>query len=151
MDFVLVWPQRQVVMYSLVEEQKVESDSRFQLVQNKKNSDKIRTLKRRSDFLALRTEGRKVRPSRWLLMSYKPNNLGHVRCGWTIPKKVGNAVIRNKLKRWCRESVRSLKSKYLQRGLDLNVVIYEANDDLFRTIKFDEFKNIFERGLRGLA
>jgi ribonuclease P protein component len=118
-------------------------------VQNK--SRKPGVLRRREDFLVLKAKGRRVRPANWLLMNYKANQLDFARCGWTIPKKVGNAVLRNKLKRWCRECVRSLQQDYLQRGIDLNVVINGADGDFFKTIKFQDFKSVFERGLQNIS
>ncbi|HEX4925925.1 MAG TPA: ribonuclease P protein component [Bdellovibrionales bacterium] len=115
-------------------------------------NNKIQVLRRRSDFLALKAKGRRIRPSKWLLINYKPNDLGHVRCGWTIPKKVGKAVVRNKLKRWCRECVRKFTSADVERGLDLNIVILNDSDtDFFKRIKYAEFKEALERGLRSLS
>ena len=84
-----------------------------------------------------------------MLINYKPNEIGHVRCGWTIPKKVGKAVVRNKLKRWCRECVREFLDA--ERGLDLNIVINEADTEFFKKIKYSEFKDVLSKGLRNLS
>ena len=144
MDSAHVWPPKVDARCLLAEEPKAVKVSRSPLVPSKK----IQTLKRRADFLALKQQGRRIRPSKWLIINYKPNEIGHLRCGWTIPKKVGKAVVRNKLKRWCRECVRNAN---LQKALDLNIVINESDTDFFRKIKFSEFKDILERGLRSLA
>jgi ribonuclease P protein component len=41
-----------------------------------------------------------------LLIHRKENSLGHSRLGLSVPKRVGNAVQRNKIKRLCREAFR---------------------------------------------
>jgi ribonuclease P protein component len=41
-----------------------------------------------------------------LLVHTKENELGHPRIGLAVPKRAGNAVIRNRIKRRCREAFR---------------------------------------------
>jgi len=40
------------------------------------------------------------------LIHRRPNTLGHARLGISVPKRVGNAVQRNRVKRLCREAFR---------------------------------------------
>jgi len=44
--------------------------------------------------------------SKDLLVFYKQGNGNQARFGMTVSKKVGNAVTRNRVKRWIREAVR---------------------------------------------
>jgi len=44
--------------------------------------------------------------SKDLLVFYKKGNAKQARFGMTVSKKVGNAVTRNRVKRWIREAVR---------------------------------------------
>ena len=42
----------------------------------------------------------------------RPNGLGHPRLGLTVPRRVGNAVARNRVKRMLREAYRHLRHKF---------------------------------------
>jgi len=39
---------------------------------------------------------------------HQPNGVGGTRFGLTVSRKVGNAVVRNRVKRWLREAIRRL-------------------------------------------
>ncbi len=64
-------------------------------------------IKRSSDFLLIKESGQKKLLSAWLLLSYKKNSLDTWRFGTTASRKIGPAVIRNKLKRWVRSYFRT--------------------------------------------
>lgn len=70
-------------------------------------SKRVPTLKKRSDFLRLRT-GKRYSTKSFVLETkaseqYKKTNFSRV--GYTVTKKVGNAVIRNRIRRRLREVV----------------------------------------------
>jgi ribonuclease P protein component len=48
----------------------------------------------------------------------RPNDLDHPRLGLSVPRRVGNAVVRNRVKRMLREAFRRLQHD-LPRGYDL--------------------------------
>lgn len=62
-------------------------------------------LKSKADFSGLRRARRLV--SGGLLLRYAPNGFGHARLGLAIPRRYGNAVKRNRLKRQLREAFRT--------------------------------------------
>jgi ribonuclease P protein component len=68
-------------------------------------------LRARSGFLLVQQNGRRI-PGRTLvvygLWQREGNDLPASRLGITVSKKVGNAVVRNRVKRWLRESYRRL-------------------------------------------
>lgn len=85
------------------------------------NNSRYRVLNRKGQFAQLKERGRKVRIHQWLILNFQANDVGHMRCGWTITKGVGNAVIRNKLKRWCREFFATFDGR--KHAVDVNVVV----------------------------
>ena len=63
-----------------------------------------RILKRNS-FQKVQAEGRKV-VTRYFVFLVRPNDLGWPRLGLTVSRKVGGAVVRNRVKRILREAFR---------------------------------------------
>jgi ribonuclease P protein component len=69
---------------------------------------------KKGDFKEVIERGRKF-SSRYLLISVKPNGLAFSRLGIAVSKKIGNAVVRNRIRRRLREAVRKqLMEKPLQ-------------------------------------
>ncbi|MFL0355532.1 ribonuclease P protein component [Erythrobacter sp. GH1-10] len=65
----------------------------------------IQTLTKRADFLAANKGLRNARPGFVLLT--RPNDGQGMRYGITVTKKIGNAVVRNRMKRRFRELLRA--------------------------------------------
>ena len=64
-------------------------------------------LKKRQDFIALRTGKKAVRRA-FVLQARLSENQDSLRIGYTASKKIGNAVERNRAKRRLREAVRKV-------------------------------------------
>ncbi len=60
---------------------------------------------RGSDFRSMYSEGRRIQ-TQWFVLFSRQNGLGHHRLGITVSRKVGNAVVRNRVKRLFREVFR---------------------------------------------
>src|SRR5437868_14956890 len=78
-------------------------------------------LRQRADFLAAAT-GLKVPTAAFVLQARKRDDGGPVRVGFTVSKKVGNAVERNRVRRRLREIVRLSGTPDMQRGYDYVLV-----------------------------
>ncbi|MES2856151.1 MAG: ribonuclease P protein component, partial [Bdellovibrionota bacterium] len=57
---------------------------------------RLSVLKNRSDFLHILENGQRIRPTEWLIMNIVMSPKGRFRCGWTLPRQVGPAVVRNR-------------------------------------------------------
>ncbi|HLA17723.1 MAG: ribonuclease P protein component [Chloroflexi bacterium RBG_16_64_32] len=67
-------------------------------------------LRRRTDFDAVFQRG-KLLSNRMLVLRSLPNQLPHNRYGFTTSKRLGNAVVRNRVRRRLREGIRSLQAR----------------------------------------
>jgi ribonuclease P protein component len=103
-------------------------------------------LKRRSEFLYILKNGQRVRPTDWLVMNFTPNVDGQMRCGWTLPRQVGPAVVRNRLRRWARVYFNGVLKNEDTAPVDLNLVFRKAEGDFYKRLKYAEFSQILDRG-----
>jgi len=107
------------------------------------NNSKVYPLKQSSEFSNISKNGIRVRASSYLTLIILNAEDNKTYFGITVSKKVGHAVIRNKLKRWVRNCVRSdsWKSKYSGKKV---VFMFRAQPDGFYTgLKHKEFIKIF--------
>ncbi|MBO6036947.1 MAG: ribonuclease P protein component [Acetobacter sp.] len=77
-------------------------------------------LKKRKEFLFLVAHGRKVSTSGLVLQFFDRSDVAPVRVGFTVTKKIGNAVVRNRVRRRLREVVRH--ADVLLDGCDLVLI-----------------------------
>jgi ribonuclease P protein component len=100
-------------------------------------------LKRRAEFLRVAARGRKA-PSPGLVLQALPrNDDAPVRLGFTVTKKVGNAVVRNRTRRRLREAARLLLRDNPATGADLVLV----GRDTTRGRPFDLLIDDLRRGM----
>jgi ribonuclease P protein component len=100
-------------------------------------------LRQRADFLAA-ASGIKVSASAFLLQARKRADDGPVRFGFTVSKKVGNAVERNRVRRRLREMVRLAAGNRMRTGHDYVLVGRRAALKL----PFDRMMQDFDGALR---
>lgn len=74
-------------------------------------------LKQRADFLAA-AAGTKVPSAAFVLQARQRDDTGPPRCGFTVSKKIGNAVERNRIRRRLREIVRLAGPERMRAGHD---------------------------------
>ena len=100
-------------------------------------------LRQRADFLAA-AAGSKVTAPAFLLQARKRKDEGPVRFGFTVSRKVGNAVERNRVRRRLREVVRLSAGNRTRSGHDYVLVGRRAALKL----PFDRIVQDFDGALR---
>ncbi len=118
------------------------------------SSSRFSPLKRRADFERLRAYGFRSSTSS-LVANFSLNELGVVRVGWTLPRKVGSAVVRNRLRRWGRDYFRKWARKH-DLEFDINIVLKPRPDGMYKSLSHEDFDALLaritiqvERKLRG--
>jgi ribonuclease P protein component len=103
-------------------------------------------LRRRAEYVEVQRDGKKLHGRHVLALARKRSNPELVgRLGITVTKKVGNAVVRNRIKRLVREWMRL--HGWVPPGWDIVVV---AKDSAARQLHLDDFEPDLAKMLRQL-
>ena len=78
------------------------------------------SMKKNSDYLTVYRQGKSY-ANKYLVMYVLKNDLGENRFGITVSKKVGNSVVRHRVTRLIRESIRLQENEFLM-GYDIVVI-----------------------------
>jgi ribonuclease P protein component len=103
----------------------------------------VLTLKASSDFQRIAREGRKWSGSAFTMQVLKKDAGAPFRVGFTVSRRVGNAVVRNRAKRRLREMVRLQLKAAPPKGCDLVLIARTAA----ATLDFAALCADFSRGL----
>jgi ribonuclease P protein component len=87
-------------------------------VRGEQTLDKFRRIRRSSDYQRTWQEGKRYHTAHFILIVNPGRD--HSRLGITVSRKVGNAVCRNRIKRWIRDLFRN---NYKQFGLVMDISI----------------------------
>ncbi|MBV9655482.1 MAG: ribonuclease P protein component [Acetobacteraceae bacterium] len=79
-------------------------------------------LKRRAEFLRVASTGRKAPMPGLVLQAFLRGDAAPARLGFTVTKKVGNAVVRNRTRRRLREAARLALREQPVSGVDLVLI-----------------------------
>jgi ribonuclease P protein component len=105
----------------------------------------VERLRQRADFLAA-AAGAKVPTAAFVLQARKRTDSGPVRVGFTVSRKVGTAVERNRVRRRLREIVRLSAATGLSSGHDYVLIGRRAA----LSLPFEQITEDFKRALRRL-
>ncbi len=86
-------------------------------------------LKKDSDFRKVYKYGKSV-ANKYLVMYILNNKLEYSRLGISVSKKVGNATVRNKVKRRIREAYRNLIDENVKSGYDIVFIARVSSKDV---------------------
>src|SRR5437667_8448923 len=90
-------------------------------------------LRRPSDFRRV-YERRRSASNHWLIVYGCENGLPYLRLGLSVSRKVGNAVLRNRLRRLYREAFRLTKHQ-MPLGFDLVLIPRSAQEPTLESLK----------------
>lgn len=110
----------------------------------KSKKRRLEILTRRTDFVQTFKSGRRIKPSDWLFFNFASGEM--FRCVWTVPRAVGPAVVRNKLKRWCRVWLRAKLPDSDWLNIDLNIGFKAMPDEFYRRMSYAQFASTMEIG-----
>ncbi|MBN1915700.1 ribonuclease P protein component [Candidatus Dojkabacteria bacterium] len=110
-------------------------------------------IRKSKEFDLIRTEGVKYKSKNFMLVVRKisPKELDlaaekeqtYPRFGFIVSKKIGGAVVRNKVKRWLREAVR-LELHSIPKNIEATLIAFkDADKSSFNELR-DELKKILE-------
>ncbi len=92
----------------------------------------------------------------WLHIKVTENPSETLRLGTSLSRRLGNAVLRNKLRRWSREILRALHTEGLIRSCDIHLVFKEdrvkkapqGKPGFFEKLKYQELREILQNALK---
>ena len=103
-------------------------------------------IQKRADFLAANRGPRFARPGFVLLVHHRKDDDPAIRLGITITKKVGNAVIRNRMRRRFRALMREMLASQGRHGADH--ILIGRSDGI--EMDYSRLRNDLQRGLQKL-
>lgn len=100
-------------------------------------------LLKRPDFLGLTAKGRQQQNKHFIAV-FASGKTERTRFGITVSRKVGNAVVRNRIKRFTREYFRL--NRYKNTGTwDINIIAKKEAANLSSAQAFLSLQNIFDK------
>ncbi|MCX7973018.1 MAG: ribonuclease P protein component [Candidatus Aminicenantes bacterium] len=100
-------------------------------------------IRKKKDFLFLYQKGHRVK-GKYFNLIYHENNLGYSRLGVVVSRKIGKAVLRNKIKRWVRELFRRNKSR-IPFPMDILVVATQGIEGISWQVYREEYFRTLNR------
>jgi ribonuclease P protein component len=98
---------------------------------------------KQSEFLQLAKFGKKAQ-NQYFVAIFSPGRFKRSRLGITVAKKVGNATIRNRIKRFTRENYR-LNRHIITGYWDINIIAKKKAAALSSKQTFLSLQNIYDR------
>jgi len=113
-------------------------------------SDQPVRLKKRAEFLKAASSGRKSPMPGLVLQARSREDGGPTRIGFTVTKKVGNSVVRNRTRRRLREAMRLVAQEAPLGDVDLVLIGRDGTRSrAFGALKDDVRRALRKTGVRG--
>jgi ribonuclease P protein component len=111
------------------------------------SNPKVKRLKKNADFLKLRKKGLKIRACDWLQVQFIESSDSYLAVGVTTGRKVGSAVIRNRLKRWCLEFFKRRAQQEMISG-HINVLFRPQKQGFYKELSHEELDEELQKAFR---
>lgn len=105
--------------------------------------NKSARIRKRPDFIRLSNQGKKVY-SKYFIAFYGPGLGKRNRLGITATKRVGNAVTRNRIKRYVREFFRQ-HQHMIEGAWDINIIAKQDAAHITSAKAFASLRSLFDR------
>ena len=105
-------------------------------------------LTRRAEFLRAAAKGRKAAMPGLVLQALPRNDDGPARLGFTVTKKIGNAVVRNRTRRRLKEAARLVMAGTPVCGVDLVLIGRAGTAKRDFAALQDDFRRAMAKALR---
>lgn len=102
-------------------------------------------LKQRAEFLRVASRGRKAAMPGLVLQALACPGAGPARIGFTVTKKVGNSVVRNRTRRRLKEAVRLLLKDRPVADVDLVVIGRDATRSRPFPVLMDDIRRALDK------
>lgn len=102
----------------------------------------LKFIKKTSEYSKINLRGQRVKLCPWIMLIILPSEDGLNHFGITVSRKVGSAVIRNKLKRWVRHSVRSQSWPKKFKSKQIVFVFRAQPENFYKKLEFKKFKDV---------
>lgn len=90
---------------------------------------KIQPLKKDNDFQEVFKKGKSIANRQFVIYVLKQEDQPYARVGLSVSKKLGNAVMRNRIKRCIREAIRHYENRFLI-GIDCVIIARKPTSEL---------------------
>ncbi|MBL7544604.1 MAG: ribonuclease P protein component [Bdellovibrionaceae bacterium] len=117
-------------------------------------SKPFQSINRNSDFLNLKHRGTKFWAASWMLVSidseFDPSS-PKSQIGFILSRKVGNAVVRNKVRRWLKQEIADFLKENPEVKVKFSVFIKPMTDDYYKKMSFLSFKKVLNNAIKFIS
>lgn len=117
-------------------------------------SKPFNSINKNSDFLYLKEKGIKFWAASWMLFSvdaeYDPNS-PKSQVGFILSRKVGNAAVRNRVKRWLRQELAEFLKENPELKVKFSIFIKPMSEDFYKKMSFLNFKKVLNNGIKFIS
>ncbi|WP_188695558.1 ribonuclease P protein component [Pullulanibacillus camelliae] len=106
--------------------------------------NKIQPLKKNQDFQHVFKKGQSTANRQFVIYVLKQREQAYARVGLSVSKKIGNAVTRNRIKRYIREGLRHYENRF-STGIDCVIIARKPTSELTYWEMLKNLKHVLKK------